>query len=320
MSIYSKNDQLPIDDGVETTEDCENIYLIERQLFLRAALQLLDERDSLLQNGASSSHNASSSSRTAFRSDVIRFGRLKKANKRNALSSMAPRVWKSKVVEIKYGIFYYEDEAISKSDFIDNVWRKSIPLSASTTTCREVKGKGANANCIFQLSTTGGSKRTFLASSQTDRDAWIQAIYTAMSSCPSQASSTPVAAVAASVEKSLDKKGSFSLFKGATKQRIRAIGDSAWLTLPEATDLLALQSTSSLPGPAAKFAQDVTAYCAEQTKFTAAATAEDFQQAVHNLRDQRLSIRVPVFFVKVSFMPIKVHCNCLYNSVDNIDI
>jgi hypothetical protein len=220
---------------------------------------------------------------------------------------MAPRVWKSKVVEIKYGIFYYEDETISKSDFIDNVWRKSIPLSASTTTCREVKVKGANANCIFQLSTTGGSKRTFLASSQVDRDAWIQAIHTAMSYSPNQASAhtpllspitTGVAAVAAAVEKTLDKKGSFSLFKGP-KQRSRAVGDSAWLTLPEASDLLALHSTSSLPGPAAKFAQDVAAYCAEQAKFTAAATAEDFQLAVHSLRDQRLSIRVPVFFVKV---------------------
>lgn len=293
----------------------ENIFLVERQLFLRAALQLLDERENLISNELANS----SANRTPFRSEVIRVGLLGKANRRNALTSVAPRVWKNKVVEIKYGMFYYEDECFSKTDQIENVWRKSIPLAYNFTTCREVVVKGTHEDCIFQLATTGGVKRTFLASNPEDRDAWMKAIYVAMAHSflhrnPSwgtaafggvlggsnlTSGNTTTASLGLSVidNKVIDKKKSFvDIFTGGR----RAVADNlAWLQNPESMALLMVTSQTSFPGPAAKYAQEVSQFCTEQAKFAASTTPEEFLQTVQVMRDNNIAVRVPVFFVKV---------------------
>jgi hypothetical protein len=280
----SRNESFQTDSEYDV-EDRENIIQVERQMFLKAALQLLDERDQSL--------SITPNSGRTFRSDVIRCGRLKKANRRNALTSMAPRVWKNKIVEIKYGIFYYEDECISKADLVENIWRKSIVLSAHSTTCREVKVKGVHEGCIFQLSTAGGAKRTFLASTPADCEAWMKAIFTAM---PAILSARPSWNQLSSPDKNDVKKRtkSFTFFKRQTSK-----GKGSGKDDGGSMDALMISSLTSLPGPAAKYAQDIVYFCTEQSKMANAEKSDEFRKAILNLRESNARIRIPVFFVKV---------------------
>lgn len=72
----------------------------ERSLFLKAALQLLEERDNIVESRRFCA--GSDGQETA----VIKCGYLKKANGR----SVAP-TWKMKFVEVRHGYLTYEDEA-----------------------------------------------------------------------------------------------------------------------------------------------------------------------------------------------------------------
>ena len=297
---------------IQSINDNEHaIYHLERQLFLRAALQLLDEKEMNNNNANNvdiSKHNTTNNNNNntnnithLFRGDVLRFGRLKKANRRNAISSMAPRVWKNKIVEIKYGVFYYEDECnITTNNRItdnnnDNICRKSIILSPNTTSCREVKTKGVYENCIFKLETIGGAKRTFLASTPEDRDAWMKAIFTAMPVIPSIRNMT-FASTATMVPPTINKRlNSLINFKGNKRES----GRLAFKHIGDSPDLLTLTSTTSLPGPAATYAHDITHFCTEQARIVAAENADDYRKAVLALRELNTTIKVPVFFVKV---------------------
>ena len=303
---------------IQSINDNEHaIYHLERQLFLRAALQLLDEKEmnnnnannvDISKHNNTNSNNNTNNNTHLFRGDVLRFGRLKKANRRNAISSMAPRVWKNKIVEIKYGVFYYEDECIITSKINDNnnenICRKSIILSPNTTSCREVKTKGVYENCIFKLETIGGAKRTFLASTPEDRDAWMKAIFTAMPVIPSIRNMT-FASTATMVPPTINKRlNSLINFKGNKRES----GRLAFKHIGDSPDLLSLTSTTSLPGPAATYARDITHFCTEQARIVAAENADDYRKAVLALRELNTTIKVPVFFVKV--------CILLYYTVD----
>ena len=293
FALQPPRESFQSDFEMDTEEKQRAIYLVERQLFLRAALQLLDERENGTTFNASNTIG-DNSTKYSFRSDVIRFGKLKKANRRNALTTFSPLVWKSKVVEIKYGVFYYEDEVVSKNDFVENVWRKSIILSPHSTSCREVKVQGTHANCVFRLQTEGGVKRTFLASSPSDRDAWMKAIYTAMPNILSPRTLT----LNNSNDKALGKKkNSFKLFK--TKEQKNNI-DS--ISKEEGFNLLMSSSQTSLPGPAAKYSNDILFFCKEQEKFMLASSEEEYKNVVYSLREINATLHIPVFFVKVNLL------------------
>ena len=75
----------------------------ENHLFLRAALQLLEENE-LLRVKNNEKNNVS-----CVDLDIIRFGRLKKAARGGAssFSAIAP-LWKWKYVELRHGSYTYE--------------------------------------------------------------------------------------------------------------------------------------------------------------------------------------------------------------------
>jgi hypothetical protein len=163
-------------------------------------------------------------------------------------------------------------------------------LSAHSTTCKEVRVKGVHENCVFQLSAEGGAKRTFLASTPQDRDAWMKAIFTAMILIPSSVSET-----GDSTAPSEGKRTSFNFFKGRNPK----VNQQSHNKSSESLELLLYSSPSSLPGPAAKYAQDISVFCLEQSRFAMTESADGFKNLLMSLRESCTSIRIPVFFVKV---------------------
>jgi hypothetical protein len=167
---------------------------MEHRIFLQALLQLLAQRDQL-----------------ALGADVndpytIKIGPLKKA------SHLIKGVWKVKYVEIRKGLFsYYEDAPSTRpatgerptaaaaaaagtgtgsetgtnsGEAAGDLLRKSIPLRASTCTCRPVKVQhmafpNSQSGFIFEL-TVSGSRRLWMANSKKEREAWIHAVRDAM--------------------------------------------------------------------------------------------------------------------------------------------
>jgi PH domain len=102
-------------------------------------------------------------------------------------------VWKVKYVEIRRGMFSYYENAVSNAGNRvgdpqgELLLRKNIPLEASTCTCRAVKlhQKALNfspGGAIFELtcSTNSNIKRLWMAASREERQAWMQAINSAM--------------------------------------------------------------------------------------------------------------------------------------------
>ena len=191
-------------------------FVMEHRIFLRAILQLLNERDQFaVEADANDPH-------------TIKSGPLKKA------TSLVRGVWKWKVkyVEVRRGLFsYFEDttdtsstplpltrrrgsatviddgsDAVSPVASVDeaddemtkavgqgngadsNLNRKSIPLRAATCTCRAVKVQNkalshtplSPSGAVFELTVEGGPRRLWMCNTREERQAWIHAIHEAM--------------------------------------------------------------------------------------------------------------------------------------------
>jgi hypothetical protein len=144
-------------------------FVMEHRIFLKAALNLLTERDR---------HAPELGMMDPI---VLKSGPLKKA------SHLMNGVWKVKFVEIRRGMFsYYENNAVSKDSRSGEgeLFRKNIPLQAQTCTCRAVKlhQKALNfspGGAIFELE-VNGQRRLWMATSREERQTWMQAINNAM--------------------------------------------------------------------------------------------------------------------------------------------
>jgi len=149
----------------DATEVASRNFAMEHRIFMKAALELLTQRE---RYAADIDMNDK---------DTIKSGPLKKA------SHLVRGIWKVKYVEVRRGVFsYYEDE--SKDSEAGTLVRKNIPLHATTCSCRAVKiqHKALSVNpggALFELKIEGGSKRLWMANSREERQAWIEAIHTA---------------------------------------------------------------------------------------------------------------------------------------------
>lgn len=162
----------PFDDSLLDPSAAFN-FAMEHRIFLNAALNLLNEKDS-------------TATELGMRDPIIlKAGSLKKA------SQVMNGVWKVKYVEVRRGMFsYYEKNTVSSTDDDrqgELLLRKNIPLEASICTCRAVKlhQKALNfspGGAIFELASSNSStiRRLWMATSREERQAWIQAINNAM--------------------------------------------------------------------------------------------------------------------------------------------
>ncbi|KAL7571738.1 hypothetical protein ACA910_002837 [Epithemia clementina (nom. ined.)] len=136
-------------------------FAMEHQIFLRAALTLLKERD------------LRAPTLGMMDPMVLKSGPLKKA------SHLMNGVWKVKYVEIRRGSFTYYENAINDGEIL----RKNIPLQAHNCSCRAVRLhkkalKFTPRGAILELE-AAGTKRLWLATSREERQNWLNAIHTA---------------------------------------------------------------------------------------------------------------------------------------------
>lgn len=176
-------------DPINKNNNVDSLTIIsrEREIFLRAALQLLDRKDfTSYDTPRSNSLGRERSESVAYfqclSSNVIRSGKLKKASRGGAFSGST--IWKVKYIEISHGIFTYEDE---NHGFIEN-WsgtfeskpnQKTIALNIDTCRCRPYKIKNGH-NDMFELNVAGGPRRIWQAATEEERDEWVNAIKNAM--------------------------------------------------------------------------------------------------------------------------------------------
>mmetsp|Transcript_6439 Transcript_6439/g.9393 ORF Transcript_6439/g.9393 Transcript_6439/m.9393 type:complete len:926 (+) Transcript_6439:267-3044(+) len=158
----------------------------EYRIFVKAVLQLLDERDANNLEVGSVIPADFLGSAGDNDAPIIKAGPLKKA------SHLFRAGWKVKYVEIQKGMFTYYDDSISADGDVQS--KKSIPLYASCCTCRPVRvqnkgldllpGSGGNGHkgglAMFELAFTGGPRRLWMVNSREEREAWIRAIHEAM--------------------------------------------------------------------------------------------------------------------------------------------
>jgi len=139
----------------------------EHRIFLRAALDMLTERDQFRMYADVNDPN-----------NIIKTGILRKA------SHHIKGVWKTKHVEIRDGVFSYSS---SSSGSKKNSSRKDVLLRASSCTCRAVKIRSVKIRpsnfgngFVFELKIQGGSRRLWMTNTREERQSWMQAIHSAM--------------------------------------------------------------------------------------------------------------------------------------------
>uniref|UniRef100_A0A7S3LA09 PH domain-containing protein n=1 Tax=Amphora coffeiformis TaxID=265554 RepID=A0A7S3LA09_9STRA len=138
-------------------------WVKEHGIFLKAALDLLQERDK--------------HAPTVGMMDpvVLKAGPLKKA------SILMKGIWKVKYVEIRRGMLSYYENLQNE----DKLIRKDVPLQAHDCTVRAVKVHPSKAalqlttnrrgGAIFEV-VVGGAKKLWMASSRDERQSWMQTI------------------------------------------------------------------------------------------------------------------------------------------------
>ena len=269
-------------------------FVMEHRIFLRAILQLLNERDQFaVEADANDPH-------------TIKTGPLKKA------TSLVRGVWKWKVkyVEVRRGLFsYYEDtteNAVSggkkrgsitvEEDDVDgamsactfggddgneaaaganedtaNLRRKSIPLRAATCTCRAVKVQNKALShtplspngAAFELTVEGGPRRLWMCNTREERQAWIHAIHEAM------------------IGGSVTRGDNFLEYQVERKRG--GVGSSSVMT--------------GVP-MRSPYRSDLERYLRLQNELKNARTQEDYVGALSELYDSAESLNVPVQWIK----------------------
>lgn len=149
----------------DTQSACLN-FAMEHRIFLKAILGLLADRDIKATEIGMNDPN------------TLKSGPLKKA------SHLVKGVWKVKFVELRRGMFTYYEDALSGHKQEGSLLRKNLPLDSNNCSCRAVKilRNGLNmtvTGSIFEL-IVGNTRRLWLAKSNTERRAWIEAINDAM--------------------------------------------------------------------------------------------------------------------------------------------
>jgi PH domain len=289
-------------DGAVTVVSDEEIMRMnndrEKTIFLRAALQLLDEEN----NAASAKYKMppsdntdnheklraiyntadffrgksklSSTQERVPREDNIRFGWLKKASKSGTFASVSS-VWKAKFVELRHGYFCYEDDFSGTKKAV----KKNIALSMDVCYCQVIKMREKDGDCVFELSMRGGSRRLWQAASIRDRDAWILAINMAMTKSPQRF-----------LEPSRDS------LTNASKNSMRTLLEQSVCTVRSHSSY---SSATSSDGAAAPYADEISRYCAIMHVIKSVESVESYRHIIDQLRGVELSITIPVFFVKV---------------------
>lgn len=287
----------------------------EKSIFLRAALQLLDEENSAavlkcskalsddnIHEKQRATYNTSDFFRSSkgktthpqaqgtcllnrvFREDNIRYGWLKKASKGGTFAPVSS-VWKAKFVELRHGFFCYEDDfSGTKRTF---PVKKNIPLSMDMCYCQVTKTCEKDGDCVFELSMRGGIRRMWQAASVRDRDAWVMSINASMTKSPQRF-----------LEPSKEYLSSKNSMKNLLEQSMNSTGTGTG-TVNSHDSGICFSSMTSRDGAAAPYADEISRYSAVMHVIKSVESVESYRHIIDQLRGIQLKITIPVFFVKV---------------------
>ena len=84
-------------------------------------------------------------------------------------------VWKVKYVELSHGLLTYADDV----HWNQKQKKKNIILAIDNCRCRALDTVASKGQYLFEISSITGPARLWTCSSEAERDAWMQAIYSA---------------------------------------------------------------------------------------------------------------------------------------------
>ena len=345
----------------------------EKSIFLKAALQLLDEENvamskynsryeinsntnneneicteklsarSLLNTSdffrtkskQSQSHNINiniqsntisrKSSRT-IREDNIRFGWLKKASKSSTFtSSVSPlsSIWKTKFVELRHGVFSYEDD-ISGSRKVN---KKNILLSSDACYCEVLKMREKDGDFVFELSMKSGNKRLWQAASVRDRDAWVNAINSGMMRGNENFLYSGITSTGNyndpninTMKSLLEQSNGISNLNSNDNDNSNSNSYNSHTSSNSNNNNNNNDSiVTSSDGAAAPYTDEISRYYSIMNVIKAIETVDHYKDVIDQLRSIHLKITVPVFFVKNqsncnSFGPTSPSTECSANN------
>jgi len=160
---------LPPQTQQQTTTIINNLAT-EHGIFLRAILDLLNQRDQIALESDINSQN------------TIKVGTLRKASHR------MKGKWKTKYVELRRGTFsYYTDTSTSSNKKQSDLKRNDIQLHASKCTCQAVTihsvkilSSSKTNGTVFEIKVQNGKRRLWMTNTIEECKSWIQAIHNAM--------------------------------------------------------------------------------------------------------------------------------------------
>lgn len=280
------------DDPFESNSELK-IISKEREIFLKAALQLLDKEEKALRTGTpissavTSKPKAKNIRNSDIDHDIIRYGILKKASHTGPFSALTPQ-WRKKYVELRHGQFGYEEGPSGWKGDTSGKNKKIIPLSVGGCQCRPFKIRSPKGDCVFELTLYGGSRRLWMARSEKERNAWVEAIHAAMiGSGGNVLGLSPTSVVP------------FSRYAFGVSYDV----DSSTHSLDSRASLSNDQKLSrfeSWEGPAAIFALDISKYYTVQSAVRDVSDRWDYKIILERLYQNNVEITVPVFYVRVS--------------------
>lgn len=289
----------------------------EREIFLRASLQLLDmkennrlrDRTTPARHAVSQQKSAKSGEEENKMHDVIRLGFLKKCSHPNGLSMGGNHRWKTKYVELRHGLFSYSDcgsnrslKDLAQSETSNSTNKRAIELVAEVCECFALSDDPSNhsnldnSEAIFVLAIKNGSRRLWMAANPDECKEWVRNIKSAI---------LGTNLLQAQLRRKYDQPH-YMQRKKADSDGETGTNDDAGSEIIILEDRQSFSTTTSLStwlsieGAAAPYARNMSLYLELKTSFNQASSEMEFKRILRNMHKENFNITIPVLFVKVS--------------------
>lgn len=306
-STYISDDR---DSGV-----AENKMAIERDIFLRASIQLLSQRDQMEGVSVLSPHDKESSVRShrkgpkllpeyADSFDLIRQGVLDKCSRAGKFSAGQGQ-WKSKFVEVRHGVISYDDlpygpqfdelpalEELAQQHRVSGS-RRALALSLDQVVVRIVDTGGVGGpegSRIFELACVDGSRRFFQAGSPRECWEWVRAIHAAMLGGEGGVTGECGELRGGMLHSALIQNGA------ALPAPLTASSSTPFKPTPHPTLSPRWRSRA---GWGARYAEDLSLFMQLQRVFSQAREEAQVRRIFSQLHSEHATLTLPVSFVKV---------------------
>lgn len=278
----------------------------EREIFLRAALQLLNQRES--RGPVDTSVSARKPGKAAAAAaeadgemyDVIRLGILRKCSRSGKFSAMAAgnmSHWKMKYVEVRHGALSYDDyhgsndhhnmQTMRSYEATAPNNRRYIHLSIDSCICRVVQ-----SGRVFEIAMVGGPRRFWMANTPEECLEWVKAIHAAM------------------VGSSFGRIRGLDWTESSAMLHSNLIADGGDLPPPltihddvpfrnhQFAEGKANSPWLSMEGAAAPYAEDMSLFMHLHNAFVEADDEISYRKLLCGLHRDQVHITIPVLFIK----------------------